>query len=58
MATCSDCTWFNRIGEEAGDYESGKGDCVSEHQDEKGNFWLSKPVFEGDGACPRFSKSR
>lgn len=56
MATCSECAFFFRIPQEAGDYEPGKGDCVTERKDEKGKFWLSKPVFEGDDACSQFSK--
>jgi len=57
MATCAECAFFYRIPKDAGDYEEGKGDCVTEHKDEKGKFWQSKPVFEGDEACQRFSKN-
>jgi len=52
MATCVECASFFRIPETDMDYESGKGDCVIQKQDQKGKFWLSKPVFESNEACP------
>jgi len=36
---------FFPIPEDADDFEPGKGDFVVEQKDEKGKFWLSKPVF-------------
>jgi benzylsuccinate synthase/naphthyl-2-methylsuccinate synthase gamma subunit len=57
MAICMDCTFFYKIPSDAGDYEPGKGDCVTEHKDEKGKFWLSRPVFESDDVCGKFSKN-
>jgi benzylsuccinate synthase/naphthyl-2-methylsuccinate synthase gamma subunit len=58
MAKCADCAFFFRIPEGDLDYEKGKGDCVKEQRDEKGKFWLSKPVFEGNEACPQMEKRR
>ena len=51
MATCIECALFFRIPEGEDDYEPGKGDCVIEHQDQKGKYWLSKPVSEKDEIC-------
>ena len=56
MATCSSCTLFFPVPENAGDYEPGKGDCVTEKQDEKGKYWRSKPVFENDETCETYQK--
>ena len=36
---------FFKIPEEADDFEPGKGDFVVQMKDEKGTYWLSKPVF-------------
>lgn len=58
MAKCGGCGFFFRIPEDAGDYEVGKGDCVTEKKDEKGKYWLSKPVFESAEACPNFEASQ
>lgn len=58
MATCSDCAFFFQIPETAGDYEAGKGDCVTELKDQKGKFWLSKPVMKESMACESFSTSK
>ncbi len=57
MANCGECSFFFRIPEDAGDFEAGKGDCVTQKKDEKGKYWLSKPVFEGSDKCPLFDKS-
>ena len=57
MANCGRCGFFFKIPEDAGDYESGKGDCVTEKKDEKGKYWLSKPVFDSTDACPHFEAS-
>jgi hypothetical protein len=58
MANCNECAFFFAINQDAGDYEPGKGDCVTEQRDEKGKFWLSKPVFETTHSCGSFKKSR
>ena len=51
LTTCEDCAFFFRIPEGDLDYEVGKGDCVLQRQDQKGKFWLSKPVYETQEAC-------
>jgi len=56
MAVCGECSFFFPVPEDAGDYDPGKGDCVTEHQDEKGKFWLSKPVMKDQDACTMFKK--
>ncbi len=57
MTTCKDCEFFNAVPPEADDYEAGKGDCVTEKVDEKGKYWLSRPVHQGSTTCASFSKS-
>ncbi|MDX9786121.1 MAG: benzylsuccinate synthase gamma subunit family protein [Desulfobacterales bacterium] len=57
MGKCLECAFFFSVPKDAEDYEPGKGDCVTEHKDEKGKFWQSKPVFEGDEVCRNFSKN-
>lgn len=57
-SSCGQCGFFFRIPEDAGDYESGKGDCVTEKKDEKGKYWLSKAVFDGVDACSFFERSQ
>lgn len=57
MAMCEDCSFFFPVPENADDYEPGKGDCVTEKQDEKGKYWLSKPVMQNMEACGMFKKS-
>jgi len=56
MTTCTQCEFFNIIPKEADDYEPSKGDCVTEKVDEKGAYWLSKPVSETADACASFHK--
>ena len=56
MAKCKDCSCFFAVPDGADDYEAEKGDCVTEHKDEKGKFWLSKPVFEASVGCRSFTK--
>ena len=56
MANCVDCSFFFTIPEDADDYEKGKDDCVNEKKDEKGKYWLSKPVFESNETCETFKK--
>ena len=56
MANCVECSFFFPIPEDADDYEKGKGDCVNEKKDEKGKYWLSKPVLESDATCESFKK--
>lgn len=58
MATCSECNSFFKMPESDLGYEKGKGDCVLEHQDQKGKFWISKPVFETDPACEKMKSRR
>jgi len=53
MATCGECASYFAIPEGDLDYEKGKGDCVVEQQDQKGKFWLSRPVKDTDLACDR-----
>lgn len=57
MATCEECAFFFAIPEDADDFEAGKGDCVTEKRDEKGKYWLSKPVFVNSETCNEFQKS-
>lgn len=56
--TCKQCANFFPIPAEADDYETGKADCVLEKEDEKGNYWLSKPVFENVTECDAFRTKR
>ncbi len=58
MVTCAECKSFFTIPENADDYEQGKGDCVREEKDQKGKYWLSKPVMGGMSAdnCSCFTK--
>jgi hypothetical protein len=56
MAKCAECSFFFTVPEDAGDYEPGKGDCVTAKKDEKGKYWLSKPVFNQMEACTTFQK--
>lgn len=58
MATCGNCGSFFPIPESDLDYEQGKGDCVMQQQDQKGKYWLSKPVFESDPQCDQKSDRR
>jgi benzylsuccinate synthase len=58
MATCSECKLFFKIPESDLDFEAGKGDCVVQRQDQKGKYWLSKPVFESDSACDQLAPRR
>ena len=58
MATCEECASFFAIPEGDLDYEKGKGDCVIEQQDQKGKFWLSKPVQGSDAACEKIRTRR
>lgn len=57
MATCKECSFFFKIPEDAYDYKAGKGDCVTEKKDEKGKYWLSKPIFGNSESCAEFRKS-
>lgn len=56
MATCEECAFFFKVPEDADDYELNKGDCVTEKRDEKGTYWLSKPVFTATESCIHFDK--
>nr|AIS23707.1 4-isopropylbenzyl-succinate synthase gamma subunit [Thauera sp. pCyN2] len=51
---CKVCSYFFPIPEDADDYATGKGDCVTEKEDEKGKFWLSKPVYETSECCSSY----
>ena len=56
MAICKDCDYFFPLPEDADDYEKGKGDCVNEKVDEKGKYWLSKPIYEDSEQCTEYKK--
>ncbi len=56
MSKCGDCTFFFKVPENADDFEPDKGDCVTEKRDEKGTYWLSKPVFISTDSCTLFQK--
>lgn len=56
MTTCNDCEFFFAVPEDADDFEKNKGDCVTEKNDEKGRYWLSRPVFENSECCSAFKK--
>ena len=56
MAKCENCSFFNLIPKDADDFEPDKGDCITEVKDEKGKYWLSKPVFSSMDACGSFKK--
>jgi benzylsuccinate synthase len=56
MTTCKECEFFNTVPPEADDYVAGKGDCVTETVDEKGKYWLSRPVHQRDPLCAKFSR--
>ena len=45
MPTYGENKNFFAVPEDADDFEPGKGDFVVEVKDEKGKYWLSKPVF-------------
>jgi benzylsuccinate synthase/naphthyl-2-methylsuccinate synthase gamma subunit len=57
MSKCENCNFFNIVPDDADDFEPGKGDCVTEVKDEKGKYWLSKPVFQNTDACATFKKA-
>lgn len=57
MANCEQCSFFFKIPENADDYEPLKGDCVTEKRDEKGKYWLSKPIFANSESCGNFKRS-
>lgn len=56
--TCKDCSYFFPVPENAGDYAPEKGDCVTEKEDTKGRYWLSKPTTNSSPLCPKFNQSR
>jgi benzylsuccinate synthase/naphthyl-2-methylsuccinate synthase gamma subunit len=58
MSTCKDCSYFFPVSQDAYDYEQGKGDCVNEKEDEKGKYWLSKPIFEDTEQCLVFEQRK
>lgn len=57
MATCRGCECFFPVAQGEDDYELGKGDCVLQKEDEKGRYWLSKPVFETSERCDSYRKA-
>jgi len=56
MAKCKECGYFFPVPQDADDYEAGKGDCVNQKEDEKGKYWLSKPVSESNDQCATYHK--
>ena len=56
MATCGECAFFFKVPEGEDDFEPGKADCVTELKDQKGKYWLSKPVYETTETCQTFRK--
>lgn len=52
--TCKGCANFFPVPDGEDDYESGKADCVREKEDEKGKYWLSRPVFEHSAQCEAY----
>ncbi|WP_369798625.1 benzylsuccinate synthase gamma subunit family protein [Desulfuromonas sp. TF] len=58
MSTCKECRWFFQVPENAGDYQPGKGDCVTEKEDSKGKYYLSKPTVNTSESCQQFKKRR
>lgn len=56
MANCKECSYYFPIPQDAGDYEAGKGDCVTEKEDAKGKYWLSKPTTNESSACSAFKQ--
>jgi benzylsuccinate synthase/naphthyl-2-methylsuccinate synthase gamma subunit len=56
MAKCKECGFFFPVPSDADDYEAGKGDCVNQKEDEKGKYWLSKPVMETGDQCATYQK--
>jgi hypothetical protein len=58
MAQCNQCRTFFPVPENADDFKPGNGDCVREVKDEKGKYWLSKPVMASDltDKCPNFAQ--
>ncbi len=57
MSKCKNCNFFILVPDDADDFEPGKGDCITEKEDEKGKYWLSKPVFDNMEACGSFKKA-
>jgi hypothetical protein len=51
MATCTDCANFFLVPEGEDDFAPGNGDCVIEHKDHKGKYWLSKPTTDKTDKC-------
>lgn len=52
--TCKQCRNFFPVPGDADDHEAGKADCVLGKEDEKGKYWLSKPVFENSARCDAY----
>jgi hypothetical protein len=58
MPICAECKSFFAVPEGADDYAINKGDCVLEEKDDKGKYWLSKPVMgtTDSNKCARFNQ--
>ena len=56
MGSCKECEYFFPVPEGEDDYEAGRADCVVQKEDEKGKYWLSKPVFEKSERCDLYRK--
>jgi hypothetical protein len=58
MTTCENCSFYFPVSENEGDYKPGRGDCVTEKEDAKGKYWLSRPTTNATHSCPTFKKSK
>jgi benzylsuccinate synthase/naphthyl-2-methylsuccinate synthase gamma subunit len=52
--TCRQCANFFPVPGDADDYGAGTAACVREKEDEKGKYWLSKPVYETSARCDAY----
>jgi len=57
MDTCQGCVNLFPVPEAEEDFQPGKADCVLQKEDEKGKYWLSKPIFENSERCSLYHKS-
>lgn len=57
MTTCKECSFYFPVEENAGDFKQGKGDCVTQIEDAKGKYWLSKPTMNESPSCPTFKSA-
>lgn len=56
MSNCNQCDFFNPVPKDADDHEDGRGDCITQKADEKGVYWLSRPVNQSSASCASFHK--